>query len=265
MRVQKKNRPPRRSPASDRKASERRWFGDGERAAQTWTPPKIGSKPGAKWLIFADFRTKTARKQVTSNRTAAGEGMVRIAVRLAFHPHLAQYGGAEWAAESAPDRRPRDGIMHLSVVVPTYREAENLRLLVPAVARAVASTGRAGEILVVDDDSPDGTPEVCAELARRHPLRLLVRKNERGLATAVLHGLRQAQVGGLSVMDADLSHPPEKIPDLLAALAAGAEFVIGSRYVPGAHTDETWGWFRRLNSTVATALARGFTSARDPM
>jgi dolichol-phosphate mannosyltransferase len=155
--------------------------------------------------------------------------------------------------------------MHLSVVVPTYREAENLRLLVPAVARAIADTGRSGEIVVVDDDSPDDTPAVCADLARQYPLRLLVRKHERGLATAVLHGLRQSAGEVLVVMDADLSHPPEKVPELLAALEAGAEFVIGSRYVPGAHTDEDWGWFRRLNSRVATALARGFTSARDPM
>jgi dolichol-phosphate mannosyltransferase len=155
--------------------------------------------------------------------------------------------------------------MHLSVVVPTYREADNLRLLVPAVARAIAAAGRPGEIVVVDDDSPDDTPAVCAELARRHPLRLLMRKNERGLATAVLHGLRQSAGEVLVVMDADLSHPPEKVPELVAALEAGAEFVIGSRYVPGAHTDEGWGWFRRLNSRVATALARGFTTARDPM
>lgn len=155
--------------------------------------------------------------------------------------------------------------MHLSVVVPTYREAENLRALVPAVARAVEGTGRPGEILVVDDDSPDDTPAVCAELSRRHPLKLLVRKNERGLATAVLHGLRQAAGDTLVVMDADLSHPPEKIPDLAAALDDGAEFAIGSRYVPGAHTDENWGWFRRLNSRVATALARGVTGIHDPM
>jgi dolichol-phosphate mannosyltransferase len=155
--------------------------------------------------------------------------------------------------------------MDLSVVVPTYREADNLRLLVPAVSRAIAATGRPGEIVVVDDDSPDDTRRVCEELARRHPLRLLVRQHQRGLATAVLHGLRQSAGVVLVVMDADLSHPPEKIPELVAALEAGAEFVIGSRYVAGGHTDEDWGWFRRLNSRVATALARGFTTAHDPM
>jgi dolichol-phosphate mannosyltransferase len=67
-------------------------------------------------------------------------------------------------------------------------------------------------------------------------------------------------------MDADLSHPPGKIPELVAALhEPDVDFVIGSRYVPGASTDETWGWFRWLNSKVATLLARPFTTSSDPM
>src|SRR5207247_2034186 len=94
---------------------------------------------------------------------------------------------------------------------------------------------------------------------------LLVRTANRGLSPAVLDGLRAARHDRLVVMDADLSHPPEKIPDLLAALEGGADFVIGSRYVPGGSTDAEWGLFRWLNSKLATLLARPLTSAKPPM
>jgi dolichol-phosphate mannosyltransferase len=154
----------------------------------------------------------------------------------------------------------------ISVVVPTYREAENLGVLVPRIAAALAQADLEGEILIVDDNSPDGTPQVCAELAARYPMRLLVRTEERGLSSAVVHGMRQARGDVLVVMDADLSHPPEKIPDLVRALTEQqADFVIGSRYVKGGHTEEGWGLLRWLNSKVATLLAWPLTSAADPM
>jgi dolichol-phosphate mannosyltransferase len=156
--------------------------------------------------------------------------------------------------------------MSVSVIVPTYREADNLPLLVPRIAAALHALRRPGEILVIDDDSPDETQAVCARLARAHPLRLVTRRGERGLATAVLHGLRLAGGEVVVVLDADLSHPPEAIGALVAELERPpADFVLGSRYVAGASTDEGWGLFRRLNSLVATALARPITTARDPM
>jgi dolichol-phosphate mannosyltransferase len=107
---------------------------------------------------------------------------------------------------------------------------------------------------------------VCANLAAEYPVRLVVRKNQRGLSSAVIHGMHCAAGTILVVMDADLSHPPERIPDLVSALqSAGADFVIGSRYVPGGSTDEDWGWLRWLNSKVATLLAWPLTAAHDPM
>ncbi len=154
----------------------------------------------------------------------------------------------------------------LSIIVPTYREAENLSVIVPLIAESVDMAGISEEIIVVDDDSPDNTKEVCEGLARRFPLRLIVRKNERGLSSAVIRGMREAQGSVLIVMDADLSHPPLSIPDLWRALESGeADFVIGSRYVRGGSTQEGWGVFRWLNSKIATWLARPLTSARDPM
>jgi dolichol-phosphate mannosyltransferase len=154
----------------------------------------------------------------------------------------------------------------VSVIVPTYREAANLPGLVARIHATMRAAGLDVEIIIVDDNSPDETRSVCNALAADHPLRLETRFHERGLSSAVLHGLRLARGNVLVVMDADLSHPPEKIPELVAALHdPDVDFVIGSRYVPGAGTDETWGWFRWLNSKVATLLSRPFTTSADPM
>lgn len=156
--------------------------------------------------------------------------------------------------------------LDVTVIVPTYCEAENLPVLVPLVAAALEEAGLRGEILVVDDNSPDDTPRICDRLAEEFPVRLLVRTTNRGLSPAVVDGMRQARGEVLVVMDADLSHPPKKVPALVAALAGGeADFVIGSRYVSGGGTDDDWGLFRWLNSQGATLLARPLTSARDPM
>ncbi len=157
-------------------------------------------------------------------------------------------------------------MLQLSIIVPTYCEAENLTVLIPRVNRVLTEAELDAEIIVVDDDSPDETIQVCEKLAENCPLRLITRKNERGLSTAVIAGLNAASGGILLVMDADLSHPPEKIPELVSALnQRQADFVIGSRYVEGGATDQRWGWFRKWNSRVATWLSRPFTSARDPL
>ena len=149
-------------------------------------------------------------------------------------------------------------------MVPTYREAANLPLLIPRVAAALAGLGGTCEIIVVDDDSRDGTEEAIARLAETYPVRLITRTSLRDLSLAALDGLRAARGERLVVMDADLSHPPEAIPQLLAGLH-DHEMVIGSRYVPGGQT-QNWGGHRRLNSYVATALALPLArGVRDPM
>jgi dolichol-phosphate mannosyltransferase len=156
--------------------------------------------------------------------------------------------------------------MELSVVVPTFREALNLRELVDRLCAAFAAGGIEGEVIVVDDNSNDGTEELCKELAASRPVRLFVRREERGLATAVIHGMRHAEGRVLVCMDADLSHPPESVPELFRAVDSGAcEIAIGSRYVQGGRVEEGWGLFRWLNSKVATSLARGLTKVKDPM
>lgn len=154
--------------------------------------------------------------------------------------------------------------LSVSVIVPTYREAENIAELVERLGRVRESRGLDMEVLIMDDDSGDGTGTVVAALHLPW-LRLVTRTRDRGLSAAVLDGYREASKEAFVVMDADLSHPPEKIPELLALLEGGSDFALGSRYVAGGSTDEAWGVFRWLNSRVATLLARPLTRVRDPM
>ena len=157
------------------------------------------------------------------------------------------------------------GLPLVSVVVPAWNEAENLPLLVPRIDAALA--GVAYEVVVVDDGSRDGTPAACAALAGRYPVTLIVRDApEHGLSGAVLRGIAAARGRTIVVMDADLQHPPERLPALLSALDGGADFALGSRYVAGGSTDGHWSAFRKVNSWVATVLARPFAGpVRDPM
>ena len=154
----------------------------------------------------------------------------------------------------------------VSIIVPALNEGENIPLLVPRLAAAM--NGRTYEVLLVDDNSRDRTPEVCAELAKTYPVKLLVRDQPKhGLSGAVLHGIAAARGRTLVIMDADLQHPPERVPALLDALDNGeGDFALGSRYVPGGSTDDQWTFFRKINSWVATFLARPFAGkVRDPM
>ncbi|QDU95556.1 glycosyltransferase [Lignipirellula cremea] len=156
--------------------------------------------------------------------------------------------------------------IEVSIIVPTYCEAENLPTLITRLGAAMIKADTPFEVIVVDDNSNDGTEQVCQELAADHPVKLIVRKKERGLSSAVIAGMRQAQGEKLLVMDADLSHPPEQAPDLINALNdPGVDMVIGSRYIDGGSTSEDWGVLRWINSKVATLLAWPFTKAKDPM
>ena len=157
-------------------------------------------------------------------------------------------------------------VFKVSIVVPTYCEAQNIAELTARVFTATRLAELPAELVIVDDNSCDGTIELCKELACRYPIRLITRTDERGLATAVIRGLREAKGDYAVVMDADLSHPPGSVPELLIPLESGtADFVIGSRYVDGGSVDESWSFFRHLNSRIAGVLALGLTRARDPM
>lgn len=152
----------------------------------------------------------------------------------------------------------------VSVVVPSYNERENLAPLARGVF-AVLNPAEA-ELLIVDDNSPDGTAAEAGRLAQDFPIRCIVRNAERGLATAVIRGLREARGDIVVVMDADLSHPPSAIPALIAPLATpSVNMVIGSRFVAGGTVDLHWPVHRRLNSLFGRLLARPLTPVRDMM
>ena len=156
--------------------------------------------------------------------------------------------------------------LDVSVIVPTYREQANIAELCQRLFGALKKSHLSAELIIVDDNSKDGTSELCDELAKTYPVRLMIRRNQRGLATAVVNGFRAARGRFLVVMDADLSHPPEHVPELVAPLRGDrADFVFGSRYVDGGALHSSWGLFRWLNSRVAGLLAAGLTRAKDPM
>ncbi len=153
----------------------------------------------------------------------------------------------------------------ISVVVPTYREADNVALLTERIFKTVRDAGISCELIFVDDNSRDGSVEAIEKLKANYAVRMIVREDERGLSTAVLRGFEDAKGEIFLVMDADLSHPPEEIPDLYAPVRSGeADFVFGSRYVSGGETKD-WPFIRKLNSRAATLLARPLTRATDPM
>jgi dolichol-phosphate mannosyltransferase len=153
-----------------------------------------------------------------------------------------------------------------TLIIPTYNERENIIPLLELVQRCL--TGIDYEILVVDDDSPDGTADLAAEYVRAHPEVKVVRRKsgQKGLSLSVVDGFDRAAGRALGVMDADLSHDPEILPRLVNAVNGAAEAAVGSRRVPGGGADN-WPWFRRLYSTVATEITRRLLNVpvRDPM
>jgi dolichol-phosphate mannosyltransferase len=150
----------------------------------------------------------------------------------------------------------------VSVIVPTYREVESLPYLIDRLS-PLRARFRGFELIVMDDDSNDGTQALLEKLALPW-VRLIVRTEDRGLSRAVVDGLAVARYDTIVVMDADLSHPPEMLPRMVAD-AQAHDFVVGSRYVGGGKVDQGWSVLRWINSKIATSMARPFTRLKDPM
>ncbi|MCB0051087.1 MAG: polyprenol monophosphomannose synthase, partial [Caldilinea sp.] len=165
--------------------------------------------------------------------------------------------------------RPDD--VKITVVIPTYNEADNL----PAIARAILALPLPNlKLLVVDDDSPDGTGHIADELVQEYGaaanggerVAVIHRTGKGGLGTAYVAGMTQAIAEGADFivqMDADFSHSPDYIPQMLGVmLATDADVVIGSRYVPGGSLDARWEWNRRLLSWWANLYSRAILGLR---
>lgn len=157
----------------------------------------------------------------------------------------------------------------LALVIPTLREAANLHGLLGHIRLVLEPLNIEYEILVVDDDSRDGTTEIVSAAAQKDErVRLLVRNGQRGLSGAILHGWRHTDAGILGVMDADMQHPPELLPPLLAAILDGRDLAIASRYAGGGAIGQ-WNLTRRLVSAAAVSVTwpiqRAGLRAKDPM
>jgi len=155
----------------------------------------------------------------------------------------------------------------LSIIVPTYNEAENIGELIERIETSLK--GLDFEVIVVDDSSPDGTAEIAEELGRAYRnVKVIKRPRKMGLASAALEGMREAKYRLIAVMDADLQHPPELLPKLLERAKEGYDIVIASRYVEGGGV-EGWSFWRRLISRGATLLAHTLLpktrGVKDPM
>ena len=139
----------------------------------------------------------------------------------------------------------------ISIIIPTYNEKDNITLLIERIHNILS--GYDYEIVFIDDNSKDGTAELATSLSNKYPVKVVVRKDKRGLASAVVDGLSYASGASVVVMDADLQHPPEVLPDIIKALK-NYEFVMASRYIDGGSPGK-WTLPRRIVSLVANLLA----------
>lgn len=141
----------------------------------------------------------------------------------------------------------------ISAIIPTYNEKDNIAALLEKLDSVLS--GYNYEVNFVDDNSSDGTAELAKVLSAKYPVNVIVRKDKRGLASAVVDGFNSSRGEILLVMDADLQHPPEVIPSMLHEIESGADIAVASRYVKGGAC-QSWGLTRRVLSRGATFLAR---------
>ncbi len=155
--------------------------------------------------------------------------------------------------------------LKFSIVIPTYNEAGGIERLIVTLSDLLKANGLDGELIVVDDNSPDGTGAIVDRLAADYPVRCLHRPGKMGLSSGVIDGWKFARPDSqaLGAIDADFSHDPAVIPKMVAALQSGGYgLAIGSRYVPGGGI-KNWPLRRRVTSLVAIALAKPLTPVND--
>lgn len=151
--------------------------------------------------------------------------------------------------------------MKVVVIIPTYNERENIIVLLDRLEAAMKAVKRHTiSYLVVDDTSPDGTAQLVKEYQKSHKNVHLVTGKKEGLGKALLRGMTYAVVNLkadiLLQMDADLSHDPATAPEFLRALDTGADFAVGSRYIPGGSIPQNWGLIRKIYSVIGNGIVR---------
>ena len=154
--------------------------------------------------------------------------------------------------------------LYVSLITPTYNERENISLLAEEVFASVRGYPEIDlELIVVDDNSPDGTGEVAEALRNHYPIQVVHRPGKQGLGSAVMEGFARSERECLGVIDADLSHDPEALPQLILGLRE-FDLTLGSRYNPDSRV-EKWPWYRKLISQSGVFMARRLTGVQDPL
>ena len=156
-----------------------------------------------------------------------------------------------------------------ALVVPTLNEAASIEPLLDKVVASLAHSSVAWEILVVDDESTDGTPNIVKRFAHSEPrVRLFVRAGQRGLAGAITYGWAHTDADLLGVVDADLQHSPDLLPSLISKVADGSDIAIASRYVEP-HSIDGWSPLRaaisRMSLLASKPVQRRSLEVKDPM
>lgn len=159
-------------------------------------------------------------------------------------------------------------LKELSILVPTYGERDNLPTLLERIQATLIDDGNY-EVIIIDDNSPDGTGKLADELARTYTnVKVVHRRRKGGLSSAVIDGFRMAEGALFIIMDADLQHPPELLAEMLRKSLGGADLVVASRYTDGGGL-EGWSPWRKAVSKGATLLAHVFLPStqkvRDPL
>jgi dolichol-phosphate mannosyltransferase len=152
----------------------------------------------------------------------------------------------------------------ISIILPTYNEIDNIRIIIPKIAEVLDREGLKWEIIVVDDNSPDGTASIAEGFSERYPVKVFIRKTDRGLSKSVIKGFELAEGDIYLIMDADLSHSVEKIPEMVKPIILNeCDATVGSRNIQGGGYAE-WPLSRRIVSKIAGYMAKGLTSLADP-
>jgi dolichol-phosphate mannosyltransferase len=159
-------------------------------------------------------------------------------------------------------------MLPVSIVIPTYKEVNNLAALLAEI-HSIAFNGRQFEVILVDDNSQDGSLELINKLHSTYPTtRMIIHEGQRGLSRSVMYGCTKAAYPLIVSMDADLSHPVSIIPAMLQYIESGqAEMVMGSRYVPGGSVEEKWPLRRKLISKLCALATKSLLrlSVNDPL
>lgn len=160
--------------------------------------------------------------------------------------------------------------MKIVIILPTYNEKDNIARMIEALQQQFVYIRHDMNILVVDDDSPDGTADIVRTGWKTDDTVFLMTGRKKGLGAAYVKGMKYAltelRADAVMEMDADFSHNPEDVRRLVEAIDQGADFVIGSRYIPGGKMPDDWGFLRKMNSRWGNIFARyiaGIHRVRD--